>query len=380
MLRRELAELEPGAFSSQDAIVLAEELAVTENACGVAKVRMASRAAECGEHRRHGFADASDWVAAAAGTTIREARRQLEVIDAVEHCPDTRDALVNGEVSLAQAGEIARTETEVPGCEHELLALARNGSLGAVRDLARKRRVEAIDREDLYARQRKAREFSHWRDDLGMVRGTFALTPEVGVALVNRVEAETDRFRRETKRTRGVCEPRAALAADAFAAILQGTATAKTGAPVVNVVIDWPALDRGHTHPGERSHVVGGGPIPAHVARNLLPNAFVKAVLTNGIEVQRVKHFGRHIPAELRTALELGPPPDFAGVTCDEAGCERRYGLEWDHQNPVANGGATSHENVKPLCPPHHWDKTERDRRAGLLGGKRGERGPPPSG
>ena len=192
-LRRELAELEPGAFTSQDAVVLAEELAVTENACGAAKVRMARRAAECGEHRRHGFADPSDWVATATGATIREARRQLDVIDTLEQCPDTRDALVNGQVSLAQAGEIARTETEVPGSEYELLALAKSGSLGAVRELARKRRVEAIDREDLYARQRKAREFSHWRDDLGMVCGTFALTPEIGIALANRVEAGRSR-------------------------------------------------------------------------------------------------------------------------------------------------------------------------------------------
>jgi hypothetical protein len=246
-----------------------------------------------------------------------------------------------------------------------------------VRDLARKRRIEAIDREDLYARQRKARGFSHWRDDLGMVRGTFALTPEVGVALVNRVEAETDRLRRHAKRAGGKVELHAALAADAFAAVIEGTAITKTGAPVLNVVIDWPALARGHTHPRERSHVVGGGPIPARVARDLLPNAFVKGVLTNGIEVQRVKHFGRRMPVGLRTALELGPPPDFEGVTCDEAGCERRYGLEWDHKDPVANGGATSHENLQPLCPPHHWDKTERDRRAGLLKGKRDERGPP---
>jgi hypothetical protein len=250
-----LAELEPGAFSAQDAVVLAEELAVTENACGVAKVRMAVRAAACGEHRRHGFADASDWVAIAAGTPIREARRQLEVITAVEQqCPETRDALVSGEVSIDQAGEIARTEREVPGSETELLTLARSGSLGVVRELARKRRVEAIDREELYSRQRKAREFCHWRDDLGMVRGTFALTPEVGVALVNRVEAETDRLRRQARGAGGVLEPRAALAADAFVAIIQGTATAKPGAPVLNVVIGWPALARGHAHPGERSH------------------------------------------------------------------------------------------------------------------------------
>jgi hypothetical protein len=47
-------------------------------------------------------------------------------------------------------------------------------------------------------------------------------------------------------------------------------------------------------------------------------------------------------------------------------------GLEWDHVDPVAHGGLTTRANLKPSCKPHHLDKTERDRRTGLL-----ERGPP---
>jgi hypothetical protein len=53
-------------------------------------------------------------------------------------------------------------------------------------------------------------------------------------------------------------------------------------------------------------------------------------------------------------------------------GCDRRYGLEWDHDKPVANGGETSYENLNPKCGPHHWDKTERDRRAGWHRGRKG--------
>ena len=51
---------------------------------------------------------------------------------------------------------------------------------------------------------------------------------------------------------------------------------------------------------------------------------------------------------------------------------KRRLGLETDHVVPVAAGGATSGENLRDRCLPHHWEKTERDRTAGLL-----ERGPP---
>jgi len=87
------------------------------------------------------------------------------------------------------------------------------------------------------------------------------------------------------------------------------------------------------------------------------------------VNVQTVADFGRHRPAHLETALMLGTPPEFEGVTCAEIGCDRRYGLEWDHVDPCANGGPTSIANLKPECKPHHWEKTERDRKAGLLDG-----------
>ena len=67
-------------------------------------------------------------------------------------------------------------------------------------------------------------------------------------------------------------------------------------------------------------------------------------------------HFGRHIPVELRTALELGTPPGFDGAGCTEPGCRRRYGLEWDHIDPVAHNGPTSYDNLSARCKPHHWD------------------------
>ena len=65
------------------------------------------------------------------------------------------------------------------------------------------------------------------------------------------------------------------------------------------------------------------------------------------------------------------PGDDFDGVTCVDAGCGRKYGLEWDHRNPLANRGETSYANLDPRCKPSHWEKTRRDREAGLLGGRR---------
>ena len=51
--------------------------------------------------------------------------------------------------------------------------------------------------------------------------------------------------------------------------------------------------------------------------------------------------------------------------------------LQDDHIDPVANGGLTSYINSQPLCPLDHRIKTERDRKAGLISGKRPQ-GPDP--
>ena len=136
----------------------------------------------------------------------------------------------------------------------------------------------------------------------------------------------------------------------------------------MNVVIDLSAYRRGHAVPGELCHIVDGGPVPVLWVRQVLGDAFVKAVLHDGVRIRRVAHFGRHIKAELRTALDLGAPPGFEGVKCSEPGCERRYGLQWDHVVPVASRGPTSYDNIQALCHVHHAAKTERDRQAGLLG------------
>jgi hypothetical protein len=103
------------------------------------------------------------------------------------------------------------------------------------------------------------------------------------------------------------------------------------------------------------------------LAKELGRDAFLKAVLHTGTELHTIAHFGRRYPAVLRTALDLGAPPEFNGNVCAAPGCDRRYHLQRDHIDPVANGGLTTYLNNQPLCPPDHRTKTEQDRKAGLL-------------
>ncbi|MBV8692480.1 MAG: HNH endonuclease [Actinobacteria bacterium] len=377
VLRTALLSLRPDALSGRECASLAEELARTAKSCEAAAASLAAWASDRGAYRDKGFTDGAEWFARASGSSPTAAKAAMETAWAVEECPETKAAVLAGDVSMEQAGIIARTEFAVPGSEADLLGVAKSSSLKSLKDSARDTRLGSMDVDELARRQRKARCYRHWRDELGMVRGTFALTPEVGVPIVNGLDAEADRLRKAAKK-QGEPEAWEAYAADALAARLQGGGHVRGSRAELVVVADINALRHGHAEPGEPCHVVGGGPIPVEVARELSKDAFIKAVLHDGVDVLRVEHFGRHIKAELRTALELGPAPQFPGKTCCEPGCGRQHNLEWDHVDPVNNNGPTSFDNLKPRCWPHHRDKTERDRKAGLLRPKASaERGPP---
>ena len=380
-LREMLRSFDAGQLSGADCAVVVEELAKLEKACAAAKAAAAARAASCGAHRKAGFADPVDWLARTSGTSAGEAKAALATMAALEDCPATREGLAAGELSLDQAAEITKTEAARPGSEAELVALAHTAGLATLRDKARTRRHEAIGAEELHRRQRAARSFRHWRTDLGMIAFAGQLPPETGVSIVNRLDAECDRIRRRPKRAAATSgepvEAREAYAADALVDMLSGTGGRAKGTDLV-VVVDINAYRRGHTHDGEACHIVGGGPIPVEVARELGKDAFVKCVLHDGVAIHTVAHYGRYMKAELRTALELGEPPEFNGVVCADEGCDRRYGLEWDHVDPVANNGPTSYANLKPRCWPGHQAKTERDRQAGLLQPRLAPPGPDP--
>ncbi|HUC13215.1 MAG TPA: HNH endonuclease, partial [Acidimicrobiales bacterium] len=362
--RRACAGFEPELLSGADCAALAEELAATEKACGAARLLAAARAVACGAHKERGFNDGAGWMARQVGGTTGQARQGLETAARLKNCPATKEALLSGEVSLAQAAEIVKAESETPGAEAELLPVAKRSDLGQLRDKAREHRQGGTDVNDLHRQQLAARHFRHWRDDLGMVRFTGALPPETGVPFVNRIELAAERARRAVQQAGGEPERFEAYAADALVAMATGEGPARSARADLVIVCDIFAWRRGHTHPGEVCQVIGGGPIPVELAHELAKDAFLKAVLHDGVAIHTIKHFGRHFPAELRTALDLGPVPAFTGAQCAE--CGSRFGLEYDHINPVANEGETSLSNIQALCWDDHQAKTERDRQAGL--------------
>ena len=368
-LRAELARFEADRWSGGDCAVIAEDLARVEKACAVARVRAAERAIACN-------AGDVEWVARSSGSTPSAARAALAVAKAAAACPATNEALTAGAMSLAQAEHIVRAEAAVPGSEGALLKVAEIQGMAGLREESRRVVLGSVDREELHRRQWAARSVRHWVDGEGMVAGQFRLPPEVGVPFVNRLNRETDRLHRAARKA-GNTEARETHAADALLRLVKGGGKGRASRADAVYVCDLRAAARGHTDGDELCHVLGGGPVPVDVVRRAAVDAFVKVVVRDGTKVDAIVHYGRHIPALLRTVLELGDPERLDGAVCVEDGCDRRHDLEWDHDEPVANDGPTSYENLKARCRPDHWAKTERDRKAGKLGGGRAKRAPP---
>ncbi|MBI2168580.1 MAG: DUF222 domain-containing protein [Actinobacteria bacterium] len=339
---------EPKLYSGDDAAALAEKLALTERVCATARARAAAWAAECGAHRGRGYARPIDWLSKVTGTDPGQAKRELDTAQALDDLPDTKDALNAGEVSLAEASEVAKC----PEAEDELLALAKTHDHRALKDRARRRALEN-QKGDLKERRQKARGIRTYTDDLGMTQVRGSLLPELGARFVARLREESEREWRDGNRD---CSPEQ-RAHDALARMLDGTGGKAGRRPELVAVYDL----------NERSaHIPGMGPIDPETLKDIAVDALVSVVLHDGVHVQDIKRFGTYIPRWLEILLEIGPPPHFEGARC--ADCGAIFAFERDHANPRANGGATSYLNMEPRCPPCHRKKTEEDREAGLLG------------
>jgi hypothetical protein len=362
-LRSALVSFQAEAHSGEDCAVLVEELAAIEKVSAATRVRAAARAGSCGAHRGRGFADVSDWMARATGSTAGAAKAALETATALESQPEAKAALDAGEISFAQARELVRTEAAVPGSTAVLLDMAKGQSLRALKDEGRDRRLRAIDPEELHALQHAAMHHRTWTTALGTIAYSGELPPEVGIPTFNRLDAETDRLWLKAHRgsDQQICENaaaggakadlrRSALAAQACVRMVENGGRGKASRADLVIVCDLQAYRRGHAHEGEPCHIVGGGPIPVSLAKDLSRDAFLKAVLHNGTEIHTVAHFGRRYPAVLQTALDLGAPPKFNGNVCAAPG--------YDRWNPPTSSGTTS--TPSPTAAKPHTPTTNR--------------------
>jgi len=351
-----VAAVDAGSLSGTQASSNFEAFAELEKLGAAGKLLMAPRIAASDTWARAGHRSAEEWMAKTSGTSVGQAKVAAETAKRVEALPATQDALRSGELSLSQAAAISEAALAKPEAEAELLAAAKTETVKSLQE--RSRRTVLVSRESVeqrYERQRKLRSFSSWTDDEGMTAGRFRLTPDAGAAFVNTIRREADRQYRKAYKA-GRRESPENYAADALVGLvtgegLIGTKTGSKGAEVV-VLVSRESLQRGAVDldADELCEIPGFGAIPVSRAREMLGDAFLKGVLVEGKRVISVKHFGRHRPAEVDTALLVQTFLMHGKVKCVVELCDRTTGIQWDHKEPFARGGPTSSTNLHPIC------------------------------
>jgi hypothetical protein len=296
--------------------------------------------------RRKGDAKA---VARALHVSTGEVRAAVETAELLAEFPETDAAVRRGELSAREAQLIAGAANVNPEAEAELLRTAKLG-LVPLKDACVNARAAAEEPNARRDRLHKQRSFRIGTDAEGMVSGSFRLTPEIGAQIKAKFDAAVQKIFRDHKS--GEHEPHEAYAADAFASFVLDGAGGKPKT-TVHVVIDHGALMRGGPVEGEVCEIPGVGPVDVAWVKEILGESFLTAVIKNGKDISTVAHLGRHVPAEVMTALIVN------GRECCVEGCYNRGYLERDHRHEYVKGGPTSYANLGYFCFGDHDKKTK---------------------
>ena len=275
----------------------------------------------------------------------------LEMADRLDGLPLLAEAFRAGRLSAAQAAEIAEAASEVPEAEAQLVETASKVSLRGLREECRRLEAAGLDMEARHRRAHCSRRVRSWVDGHGVGRLSARMAPDELARLVGEIDRRCDDIVVDAVRG-GWFESVEAHRADALVDLAYPPEPGSRPDVTVHVVVDYDALVRGDTVPGERCEIPGVGPIPVSVARRLAEDAFLKVLVTKGVDIKAVAHGGRTIPAHLRSALELRDPK------CIVPRCDVRRGLEIDHRDSFARTGLTSLDNTARLCRWHHYQKT----------------------
>jgi hypothetical protein len=273
--------------------------------------------------------------------------RSLETARRLEDLSETGGAFRAGELSEAQASEIAAAASLDPSAETRLLDRVRDGkSFREFRDDCREAKLRAADDQAMTQRLHETRSVRTYSDGHWCLEAR--LRPDEGARVNQVLEHKTDELFKAA-RAEGRREPRDAYRADALVAILRGEFPEK---PIeLPLEGDYAALERGYLEPGERLDL-DGIPIPVTLARALLGDAKLVLLAREGHEVTKISSAKRGIPMPLRRSVERRYP------RCGVGGCGQATRLQIDHIVPVSERGPTSEANLWRLCPHHHTLKT----------------------
>jgi hypothetical protein len=354
-LRGVCAALDPDSVPLPEAPTLWAALDEVERLAAGAKLRLSRRVAEARTWAGAGDRSPAHWLARQAGTSVESARRALATSAQVAGLAGVDAALAAGSLSAVQAAAVAEAAAADPSAEGRLLEHAGRHGLGELRDrCARTKAAADPDAEARHRRHHHARSLCSFTDGEGAWHLRAVGTVEAGAlieaALAPLVEARFAEARRQGRRER-----HDAYAFDALLALAEGSGPADGSARPdrkVIALVDHAALLRGATGPGERCELAGVGPVPVSTVVAMLGDAFLAAVVTDGVDVHSVAHLGRRVTAHQRSALEA------RGYRCEVPDCDVSTALEIDHVTGWARTRQTRLDDLAWLCRHHHHQKT----------------------
>lgn len=388
--------VDPALVSAADAARLLAAVERVARRLDAVRLRLARRAEEAHEWRAKGFRSPEEWLARVSGTGVGPAKRMFETARQLEEAPATAAALAAGDVSVAEAAEVASAAAVAPESEAALLTVARRDGLAGVRKEADRVRAAALDMDEQHRRVHRRRHLRKIHGEPGELRFTGSLTADRGAELWAAIRAEAGR-RFDAARREGRHESQDAYMLDALFALAVGV---DRPAPDEGAVAERsetrsgrvrrvpPRPDRvaflrvdaalfdgdGAVTPDDVCELVGVGPVPVAAARAWCADADLKLLFLRAGEVQRVVHLGRQVTEAQRAALY-----ERAGFRCEHEGCWTAHGLEIDHITGWSVTRRTELDDLALWCHEHHRRKTYMGYRVEGPPGRRRLVPPPPS-
>lgn len=343
-LGNELADFDASCLHPADAAAIVDEATGLERQLAAVKTLVAARAAQSNDWQRKGHRSAEDWFASTTATDHRDAKAVLETSSKLEELPATDAALRNGELSGPQLRELGPVAT--PENEGRLLEAAKVEPLAELTKRCRQEKARTARNEEVaarHARIHRDRFFRSWTDEEGAYCFRGRATADVGARIEALVEAETEVVFKQA-RAEGRHEPHAAYRHDALVRLLEGG-----GGRVKTEVVIRVAESRLRGEDGICE--TDGVEVPVEFAIGaILAGAFVKVVVTDGVDVFKVVHLDRYRPAVLDTAII-----ERDGGRCVRPGCGSSHRLEIHHyQVEVRDNGVTAYWNLATLCRFDH--------------------------
>ena len=361
--------IEWSALDGRNVTLMLAELATMKRLVDGLIAQAARRANDTNAHASTADRSGVALAARLAGVEPAVMANAVKTAQQLDALPATAAAVKMGKLSAREAELVAGAATADPSAESKLLALTSEG-IARLKDECQRVRAHAEDADARRKRMHASRTLRMWSDADGMLHGRFALPTEIGAQIKANIDREVQRIFRERRRGTDR-EPHDRYAVDALCAFVMhsakggeandandaaepandasesandvGGAASGTDAndpsksandasnapnspategerrrssidvnPVrtnatVHVLIDHAALVRGVAASDETCEIPGVGPVDVSWVQSLLGSAFVTAIIKRGRDICTVAHLGRHIPAQIQTALIVSP-------------------------------------------------------------------------